>query len=210
MTPRNFPNIGYIMVKFDEHELAELKSDAQSLISRNFENSVEYNINLAGNLEKEYEYNKLDLIDKLISPGVELYNKEYPILLAQQDYFTKQNLPRIELANCWINFQTKHEFNPFHTHSGVYSFVIWLDIPYNMKHEDAMMSVKNSNSPCAGRFQFLYTNALATLQTMKIETDVYLVNHGVIFPAKMPHVVYPFFTSNSYRISVSGNYKFVV
>jgi hypothetical protein len=210
MTPRNFPNVGYIMMKFDDHELAELKADAQSLIDQNFENSNEYNQNLAGNLHREYEYTKLDLIHRLISPSIDLYNKEYPMFLRRQDYFDGPDLPRIKLCNCWINFQSKHEFNPFHTHSGVYSFVIWLDIPYNIKHENALSSVKKSNSPGAGRFQFLYTSALGTLQSENIHADVHLINHGLLFPAQMPHIVYPFYTSNSYRISVSGNYKFVV
>lgn len=210
MTPKSFPNLGYIMMKFEDHELAELKSDVQALIDQNFESSYEYNNHLAGNLHREYGYDNLELIHRLISPSIDLYNKEYPTFLMQQDYFSSEHLPKIELANCWINFQTKHEFNPFHTHTGVYSFVIWIDIPYNIKHEDAVASVKKSNSPSAGRFQFFYTNSLGIIRSNNITTDVHMINHAILFPAKMPHAVYPFYTSNEYRISVSGNYKFVV
>ena len=30
------------------------------------------------------------------------------------------------LDQWWVNFQQQTEFNPVHTHSGVYSFVIWI------------------------------------------------------------------------------------
>lgn len=210
MIPQNFPNFGYILMKFDEDELSELKSDVQSMIELNFKSDVKYNNHLAGNIEKEYEYNKLHVIDKLISPGISLFQNEYPIFLTEYDYFAEKCTPDIKLINAWINFQTKHEFNPMHTHSGVFSFVIWLDIPYNSKNENIVSSVKNSNTKMAGKFQFIYLTSLGKISSALIDTDVNMINSGIVFPAKLPHIVYPFYTSNEYRISVSGNYKFII
>jgi hypothetical protein len=35
-------------------------------------------------------------------------------------------------------------------------------------------------------------------------------NHFFLFPAELNHSVDPFYTSDKYRISVSGNYKFQI
>ena len=37
---------------------------------------------------------------------------------------------KLILNSFWVNYQFKNEFNPYHDHAGVYSFAIWLKIPY--------------------------------------------------------------------------------
>ena len=37
------------------------------------------------------------------------------------------------LNRWWVNYQKQNEFNPIHNHAGVYSFVIWMKIPYDFK-----------------------------------------------------------------------------
>ena len=39
------------------------------------------------------------------------------------------------LNGLWVNFQKKCEFQPIHNHTGQFSFVIWMDIPYHWKDE---------------------------------------------------------------------------
>ena len=39
----------------------------------------------------------------------------------------------------------------------------------------------------------------------EIEADRNYENKMIIFPSNLQHSVYPFFTSNDYRISLSGN-----
>ena len=36
----------------------------------------------------------------------------------------------VVLKSVWVNFQKKYEFNPLHDHTGIISFVIWIDVPY--------------------------------------------------------------------------------
>ena len=148
MTPITPENYGFIQVKYSDQESQELKKDAYDMLNNNFNDLNSYSKNLAGNLEKEFSYNRLDVIDALISPAVAKYNEVFPSYTHSLGYFDRE-MPDIKLNNAWINFQTKHEFNPMHTHSGVFSFVIWLDIPYNMRHERMISSVKNSNFPSA-------------------------------------------------------------
>ena len=37
---------------------------------------------------------------------------------------------KLILNSFWVNYQFKNEFNPYHDNAGVYSFAIWLKIPY--------------------------------------------------------------------------------
>ena len=42
---------------------------------------------------------------------------------------------QFELERVWVNIQRKGEFLPIHNHTGIYSFVIWADIPFNIEDE---------------------------------------------------------------------------
>ena len=39
------------------------------------------------------------------------------------------------LDQLWVNYQYKTEFNPYHDHAGVYSFAIWMKIPYSWEQQ---------------------------------------------------------------------------
>ena len=40
-----------------------------------------------------------------------------------------------KLQRLWVNYQKKYDFNPLHIHSGIFSFVIWVQIQYDLKKE---------------------------------------------------------------------------
>ena len=42
---------------------------------------------------------------------------------------------KLFLNQLWVNYQYKTEFNPSHDHSGVYSFAIWMKIPYSWEDQ---------------------------------------------------------------------------
>ena len=72
--------------------------------------------------------------------------------------------------------------------------------------------VKGSNSSSASCFQFNYypLNAIkAVQQTLHLSKEK---DEGMflIFPANVPHQVYPFYTSDELRISISGNFDFAL
>jgi hypothetical protein len=110
------------------------------------------------------------------------------------------------LDKVWVNFQKKHEFNPPHTHKGILSFVIWIDIPYSIEDEMNLPQSKYSAESIPGHFQFLYTNGLGAIKPHSIPADKKYNNTLIMFPSKLTHAVYPFYTSDEYRISVSGNF----
>jgi hypothetical protein len=92
----------------------------------------------------------------------------------------------------------------------VFSFVIWAKIPYNLKNETALSPGVNSAQPLAGHFAFYYTNSLGNLCHFAIPADETMENMLLIFPSKLNHSVYPFYSSEDFRISVSGNVVFQV
>ena len=110
---------------------------------------------------------------------------------------------QFKMMDMWVNIQKKHEFNPVHTHAGKLSFVIWVKVPYTYEDECNSVAAKGVNEePVAGCFEFLYTNILG-----QIERFTYPPTENIllIFPANLHHLVYPFYTSDEERISISGN-----
>ena len=51
----------------------------------------------------------------------------------------------------------------------------------------------------------IYTNVYGQLMSHQIPADESYAGKIILFPAKLSHTVYPFFTSDGYRISISGN-----
>jgi len=209
MTVNQFPNMGYLQVKFSEADLKPIKLEIQKIIDSDFKIGQTFQYGLAGNINKEFKLdNCKEHVDYLIGGMCNQYGSEIFNYYKHIDLCTK-DLP-IVLDDVWVNFQKKHEFNPPHIHSGVFSFVIWIDIPYSIDDENNHPSSKLSNTPVAGQFAFNYTNALGRITTHYIPTDRKYNNTAVFFPAELSHQVFPFYTSDGYRISVSGNYKLQV
>ena len=66
-------------------------------------------------------------------------------------------------------------------------------------------SVKHSNTPRPGYFSFSYTNIFGEISNCDIAVDKKDEGRILFFPSKMVHQVFPFYTSDEYRITVSGN-----
>jgi hypothetical protein len=57
-------------------------------------------------------------------------------------------------------------------------------------------------------FAFLYSDSIGGINPFSIPVDKNMENNVILFPSNFYHMVYPFFSSDGYRISVSGNFKF--
>jgi hypothetical protein len=75
-----------------------------------------------------------------------------------------------------------------------------------MEEERLASPGAESNLNSAGMFSFLYSNTLGKISAQQIPVDKNMENNILIFPSNFYHMVYPFFTSDGYRISVSGNF----
>jgi hypothetical protein len=117
-------------------------------------------------------------------------------------------MKKIGLFNLWVNFQKKHEFNPVHVHDGLFSFVIWHKVPYTMDAEKANFPNMKEGDIKAGMFAFLFTDPMGRVTQETLPVDKTWEGKIALFPANLNHQVYPFYTSDEYRISISGNLGF--
>ena len=206
--PIHFPNFGYLSGKFTDEDLAPVRAEVEK-IKANFESSSKFNGDLAGNIKKEYLLNdSKNHVYQLLAPLIQKYEDSFPGFYKILNTLT-DNVPLV-LDYLWVNFQKKHEFNPAHDHAGVMSFVIWLDIPYTKKEEELVSPGLNSNKNCSGDFEFQYIDTLGRVNYETIEMSKEMENHFVLFPASTSHCVYPFFSTDEYRVSVSGNLRYKV
>lgn len=176
--------------------------------------NIDHRHELAGNISRSLEMKDTDdiIINRLFDG---LFNSDLRELFTHHiqktfmKVFDKNTLMNRNLAaklgKFWVNFQKKHEFNPLHDHSGLFSFVIWMKIPYNWEDEKELPWVKGSRSEqTVGNFVLVDRNLYNHVFLMNKDIEA----HCVFFPSNLFHMVYPFYTSDEDRISVSGNIYF--
>jgi hypothetical protein len=163
---------------------------------------VQMNKSLAGQITKEYQITKsLPLLNPYLEEMGRAYQKEW-------NYYPKENPNnnKLTVESVWVNMQKKLEVNPLHNHDGTLSFVAWLHVPFKLEDERNMPNCKNSRTvELASTFQFVYTTALGTIANCPMFVESGWEAKIIMFPAKLLHMVYPFQTSDDYRISIAGN-----
>jgi len=201
-----FPNIGYLEIFLSDEELDPILQEIAE-IKNDFSNGVKHNEQLVGNLSKEYRlFKSKNALNEIVFRYLREYNNKTHY--TDDIRVLTSNVPMI-IDEPWVNFQSKYEFNPPHKHNGIISFVIWIQIPYDIRDEMNVVNSKNSATPLAGHFSFHYSNILGEVFHHHIPADKAWENKMIIFPASLNHSVNPFYTSDDYRISVSGNIKFL-
>jgi len=210
-----YSHLNAVFFKFDDEQIFEIKSQSENFLQemQNInsveQKNLEFNHNLVGHLEKQYKLKQeiIGNVENKLKPVLNEYHKRY----LSNAFNTSEN---ICIDNSWINFQKKYEYNPPHMHSGLLSFVIWVTIPYNYEDESNFDNCKKTSKEekSNGTFLFLHPqqdNSLSTPSIGKTQllTDKTWEGRGVMFPAKLVHMVHPFYTSDDYRISISGNYS---
>lgn len=156
------------------------------------------NSRLAGHLAGEYNLNMFEPLQTALYDIAKGYMKYYGIKWSE----------KLNHHSVWVNFSEKHEFNPMHNHTGDLSWVSWINIPYNLSDEDELKNSKTANCKMNSRFHFIYNSYTGVPLTHKLEIDRDWEGKLIIFPAGLYHAVYPFYTSEDYRISVAGNLGF--
>lgn len=205
ITAHYFKTLGFLSKKFSDEQLKPLKDEIDYILRTG--DAEPHHMSLAGNLKKEYLLTSSHkCIEELVLPLINEYEKQF-------DYFSSISVNTkdrpVILENAWVNFQEKYEYNPAHNHNGIMSFVIWMNIPFST-NEESKVFPGTKHTAKNGSFTFLYTNTNGQIQAHPIVLDSNYENVCVVFPSTMMHCVYPFYTSDSYRVSVSGNFKITV
>ena len=171
-------------------------------IHTNDKDIVRMNHSLAGQITKEYEITKsLPLLNPFLEEMGRAYQKEW-------NYYPKENPNnnKLTVESVWVNMQKKLEVNPLHNHDGTLSFVAWLHVPFKLEDERNMENCKNSRTvELSSTFQFVYNTALGNIANCPVFVENGWEGRIIMFPAKLLHMVYPFQTSDDYRISIAGN-----
>ena len=197
---KHLPNVGFTEGKIPAEIYQSLNREIVD-IHTNDKDIVRMNPSLAGQLTKEYEITKSrQLLDPYLEEMGRAYQKKW-------NYSPKENPNKnLKVESVWVNMQKKLEVNPLHNHDGTLSFVAWLHVPFKLKDERNMPNCKNSRTvELSSTFQFVYTTALGNIANCPMFVESGWEGRIVMFPAKLLHIVYPFQTTDDYRISIAGN-----
>lgn len=176
------------------------------------EKNEEYNATLAGNIVREETISHhIPLLEEFIAKSIKLYspfNEVTEEFLKIIPHVENSDIIVLKLRDLWMNHMKKHEFNPIHRHSGHFSFIIFVQIPF-----DGLELRKNSpgvkgNYNMAGGLSFFHRGSdtpTACFTEEKILPDRSWQGQVLIFPAYLNHCVYPFYNTDESRITVSGN-----
>jgi hypothetical protein len=203
-----FSNTGYSLFKLPQDVLNWANDNAKIGDPSNL-----FCNNLAGHLKDEYRLNDVpEFVSDYLFNCAAVYERDFNFLgtvpelgswlVTQRD--TNGFIPLV-LENMWVNVQHKHEFNPIHNHSGLFSFVMWLKIPYELADEDARFPGVKDHDKRASRFEFVFQDSLGRTRSQPVDVDKSMEGVMCLFPAAMYHTVYPFYTSDEPRITMAGN-----
>ena len=165
--------------------------------------STQWNSELAGNIKEEYSLHKY--ISKFENFLISQIKDSSYLTKYLEEYHVLTNAMPLCLANFWVNFQKKHEFNPLHKHTGLLSFVLFMKIPYLMEEEKKIGPGVSSNTNIPGCLSFVYPSSeIGGIEIIKLEVDKKWEKKGIIFRADLNHLVTPFYSDGT-RITISGN-----
>ena len=188
-----------------------LNEEEMNFLRDAIENSTKENMNkeLAGNIYKSeliedkdnwfYETVLKKLTEKMFCRNWDVYYKYH----IEGD---ESQLPEFGLNKFWVNYQKQHEFNPLHNHNGLYSFVVFVEIPTHWKEQYALPISANSFSPSASDFVFAWSEK-DTEECYLDHIPLCSQDEGrlLFFPAFLRHAVYPFYECEKNRVTISGN-----
>ena len=207
-----FPNSPYGLwsTKYTDEQLQFLWDEIKLIQDSNYsrEENPDFRYDLVGHIQHEFKltdktrHSLGDLLQPLLEVQI-VQNKAYAYKFAVCD----QDLP-IVLEQSWINFQKKYEYNPVHRHTGLFSFVLWLKIPYTRKDEDGYYNTPDKDETMNGNFHTFFVDQYGGMTDYNIALSSEMENCCLMFPAEAHHCAYPFYTSDEYRISVSGTFVF--
>jgi|TARA_A100000171_G_C2113692_1_gene136519 hypothetical protein len=114
----------------------------------------------------------------------------------------------IDASDIWVNYQKKGDYLPLHLHEGLLSWVLWVQIPYDIEKEREIDNTGKGGKGNTSCFAFNYSTIDCNLQSQIIPVSKKEEGTLLMFPSKLQHLCYPFYTSDGERISISGNLKY--
>jgi hypothetical protein len=194
----SLPNYGFLFADIPKNLLQKLKAECDTLENEN----TSWTSGVTGIGVPKHYYMKDENLKETTDFVMELkdtYLKQYPSFVDSMSWLS-HSVPYV-CGKPWFNVMRKHQFIPNHKHDGVLSFTAWIKMPYTIAKE-------NSFGKNAGRLEFLHASSTGQIGYDVLPFDKTAEGRIMMFPAKLTHCVYPFFTSDDARISMAGNIFF--
>lgn len=174
--------------KVTEDELQKLKS----LCVKN--KKRDYRKWLVGFIKHEYSISKKKVFP-IISPYIQSY-----LQAALQHYQIKFG-NKITLKSVWVNYMTKFESNPLHHHDQEVSFILFTQVPKDLKKE--VEQTVGNEKPGVVNFVYNLSSNKSQLNRRGFTPEV---GDFFLFPSSLSHYVNSFQCEGE-RISISGNFQ---
>tara|TARA_B100000965_G_scaffold352521_1_gene327764 strand:+ start:1256 stop:1900 length:645 start_codon:yes stop_codon:yes gene_type:complete len=203
------PVSGFLQVKLDQEIIEYLWKIIDIAQTQN----KNHKSKLAGNISQSLLLNDIDnfFYKSVCIPLVKSYRENN---LNGVDPIVQNSLLgpecKLILNRFWVNYQYKTEFNPYHDHTGVYSFAIWMKIPYSWQdqHKLPQFNDMKIEDRKVGNFEFEYINTLGEIYNTVYNLSTKNEGYMLFFPARLRHCVYPFYETDQPRISIAGNLSY--
>ena len=194
-----FPNLGYVRSTVEPGQITQLLRWVDSID----EDTAKMDHSHVGVVEREYEItdqSAKEELSNILGPMVQQYCTDM--------HFSVEQRP-MGLTTAWCNLQQSGEYFAAHTHNGVFSFALWLEVPFTQADERAWREARGKSGRETASFQFHYTDALGRITPNVLEVDHSWEREIVVFPGEMMHSVTPYYSTDARRVVVSGNIDYV-
>ena len=153
-------------------------------------------IQTPANVEEVYEGSNFlnDLVCSFVFPATKSLINELP------------KTHRWRLLNSWFEYRKKGDMlPPSQMLGGDMSFVVWINIPYDIEEEMAHPRCSKTSNPCATKTQMLYTNPIGKMTAKEFVFSK--ADEGVImiYPSSVLLQSFPFYTSDEDCIIMRGS-----
>ena len=195
-----FPNNGFVQLSVEPGSIANLSREIDSV---DYDRSPTIDHSHVGVVQHEYRIvteSARNELAQLLMPAVDLY--------CESNHMTVEDRP-LELADTWVNFQSRGEYMIPHTHRGIFSFALWIRVPFTQSEEHEWREANGKTSGALHSFAFHYTDSLGRITPYELAVDRSWERTMIVFPCEMTHSVTPFYSTDSVRIVVSGNVDYV-
>ena len=138
-------------------------SDLNEIIDQSKIDNISMKDSLAGHISSRLALKDKEdyLMDNLLLECANEYDKAFPSANKLVNHIGTAQ--RLVISALWVIFQKKHEFNPMHDHSGVFSFVIWMKIPTDWKEQAKLPFMEGQKHSSVSNFEITYPDTDWTL-----------------------------------------------
>ncbi len=191
------PNLGWLEINLGQN----IKEYLWNCIENKGDSK---NSDLAGHINNSYvlEDKNNQFFNETLQPLTEIYSDKISNLGSN---VPTNNAHPYFLNSWWVNYQKAGDFNPIHKHGGVFSFVIWMQIPTHSAEQNKIDIGQNRNGNVISDFEISYVDMEGRIQGHVYKMTPDREGTMLLFPSWMKHQVYPFYNCDENRISISGN-----